>query len=198
MSKHITLSLSLIFLMLSLHGIYIFSKDQKPFEGASVFRGDYTYYVDGAISVTQLNPVVKFNNKHQPIMASRLVEAGSIPFWKSLLAIAYPFPSFKFGYSLTSGVLTGFINKQYFEQIIPRLAFTNLIFNCGILCLILLISKLYSKNYLYALFPATFFIFDTFNIHNSYIYQAHTNSGILFFLLAVFLFCSNATELLSI
>jgi len=106
MNRKITLIVCLVFLCLSLHGIYIFSKDPKPLEGASVFRGDYTYYVDGAISVTQINPVDKFNNKHQPIMASRPVEAGSISFWQSLIAIAYPFPSFKFGYSLTSGILT--------------------------------------------------------------------------------------------
>lgn len=188
MNKKITLILGLVFVMLSLHSIFIFSKDPKPLEGKSVFHGDYTYYVDGAISISQLNPVDKFNNKHQPIMASRPVEADSIPFWKGLLAIAYPFPSFKFGYSLTAGILTGFINNQYFEQIISRLALTNLVFNCGILCLIILITNTITKSHYYSLFPSIFFIFDTYNIHNSYIYQSHTSSGIFFFLLAVFLF----------
>ena len=70
------------------------------------------------------------------------------------------------------------------------MALTNLIFNCGILSLIALISNLYLKNYFYSIFSALFFIFDTFNIHNRYIYQSHTNSGIFFFLLAVFLFCN--------
>ena len=187
-NKNITLILTLVFVLLSLHGVYIFSKDQKPLEGESIFHGDYTYYVDGAISISQLNPVEKFNNKHQPIMASRPVAADSIPIWKSWLAIAYPFPSFKFGYSLTAGILTGLISNEYFEQIISRLAFTNLIFNCGILCLVIQITSIYSKNYLYSLFPSIFFILDTYNLHNSYIYQSHTNSGIFFFLLAVFLF----------
>ena len=64
------MTLALLLLMyFAIHGPFIVSSNAPKLEGPDIFVEDYTYYLDGAVSILQTDPYEKFNNKHQPIMA---------------------------------------------------------------------------------------------------------------------------------
>jgi hypothetical protein len=111
-----------------------------------------------------------------------------MPAGAGMLAAAYPFPSFKFGYSLTAALLTWPLENALFERTVPRLSAVNLFL--GALTLVLIFAILYSMTGTLSI-PASasvFYIFDVYNIHNNYIYQSHTLAGLFYVLLALFLF----------
>lgn len=175
-------------MFLAIHGPFIVSSNAPKLEGPGIFVGDFTYYLDGAISVLQTDPYEKFNNKHQPIMASRPVAPGTLPPHTALVAALYPFPSFKFGYSLTAAALTWPFDQALFERSIPRLSATNLALGAGVLVLIFLTLHALSGNLAVPAAACVFYIFDVFNIHNNYLYQSHTLAGIFYVLLSYFMF----------
>lgn len=151
--------------------------------------GDFTYYLHGALSIYDFTVEKKFNGKHQPIIAqSRDIKADDMPWYAPYVLAIYPYPSFKFGYSLTAAVLTLPFPDSLFEHKIPRLAFVNIVLNAVSACLIFLIVRRLTESSIAAVISALFFIFDVSNTHNSYIYQSHTTSGIFYLLLAFFIF----------
>ena len=178
----------LLILYLGIHGPFLFPKTVGKLEGTDVFIGDFTYYVDGAISIFQTNPYEKFNNKHQPIIPSKPVPPGALPAGSAVVAALYPFPSFKFGYSLTAAAITWPFDHALFERSIPRMAATNDVLGALVLVLIFLTLEVLFGNLIVPSTAVLFYVLDVFNIHNNYSYQSHTLAGLFYTLLAYYLF----------
>jgi len=172
-----------------------FNYDGKgSYEDRAKKVGDFTYYLHGALSIYDFTVEKKFNGKHQPIIAqSRDIKADDMPWYAPYVLAIYPYPSFKFGYSLTAAVLTLPFPDSLFEHKIPRLAFVNIILNAASACLIFLIVRRLTESSVAAVISSLFFIFDVSNTHNSYIYQSHTTSGIFYLLLAFFIFVRSSS-----
>lgn len=150
--------------------------------------GDYVYYLQGALSLYQLNPYEKFNDKLQPIAGSKPVGKTTFNQSQATLALLYPFPSFKFGYSLSIAALTLPLDNQFFQNYLPRLSFSNFIFGIMAFIFILLtLSRCGQNNYVLLLFTALY-ASDIFSINNNYQYQSHTISGIMYVSIAYYLF----------
>lgn len=159
------------------------------YEDRSKKIGDFTYYLHGALSIYDFTVEKKFNGKHQPIIGQkRDIKADDMPWYASYALAIYPYPSFKFGYSLTAAILTLPLPDSIFEQKIPRLTFVNIILNAVSACLIFLIIRGLTGSIAAAVVSSLFFIFDVSNTHNSYLYQSHTTSGIFYLLLAFLIF----------
>lgn len=166
-----------------------YDNNTLSYEDRSKKVGDFTYYLHGALSIYDFSVERKFNGKYQPIIGQkREIKADDMPSYAPYVLAIYPYPSFKFGYSLTAAVLTLPIPDSIFEHKIPRLAFVNIVLNAVSACLIFLIVRRLTESNVAAVISALFFIFDVSNTHNSYIYQSHTASGIFYLLLAFFIF----------
>ncbi len=159
------------------------------YEDRSKKIGDFTYYLHGTLSIYDFTIEKKFNGKHQPIIAQkRDIKADDMPWYAPYVLAIYPYPSFKFGYSLTAAVLTLPLPDSIFEQRIPRLAFVNVVLNAACVFLAFLIVRRLTGSSAAAIVSSLFFIFDVSNTHNSYLYQSHTTSGFFYLLLAFFIF----------
>ncbi|MFY9314146.1 MAG: hypothetical protein WAO95_01145 [Burkholderiales bacterium] len=189
-SRSATLSILLLLtlLFLAVHGPFVRSSSLAALEGSDVIQGDFTYYLEGAISVLQTDPYEKFNGKHQPIMSAKPVPPGALPAYTSLASALYPYPSFKFGYSLTAAALTWPFDQALFQRSIPRLAATNLVLGIAVLMLIFFTIKLHAGSLVIPSAVSLFYIFDVFNLYNNYSYQSHTIAGIFYALLAYYVF----------
>jgi hypothetical protein len=161
------------------------------YEGAGAPQTtDYAYYVNGAISILQFDIEKKFNDKSQPIIQQpprRIVESDMPRYAKYVLAL-YPNSSFKFGTSLTMALLTAPFPTSLFVTQIPRLAFTNVILNFGMVLLVFLSVRRLAGSPWPALMAALFVGLDYSLIHNSYAYQSHTTVGLFYFFVAFYLF----------
>jgi len=158
------------------------------FEDRKLKIGDYTYYLHGALSILDFQIEKKFNDKYQPIMAqARPIRESDMPWFAKYVLIAYPYPSFKFGFSLTAALLTAPFPQSFFMLYIPRLIFANILLSILVLILIYLIVIKLTNSRSSALIASLFFIFDVSNAHNNYNYQSHTICGIFYFLLAFYL-----------
>lgn len=193
------IGLSVIFIAINLQVVFpwhLYSSnnfdDETP-EGA-----DFVYYLDGAKSIAEFHLFKKLNNKKQPIVSARSVNQKDLKSYYDWVAIAYPNPSFKFGYSLISAIITYTIPNIFFEKIIPRLAFANLVFAFTIIILIYYIVYDITKSYMCSFFSVLFQIFDIFNIHNNFSYMSHTSSGLLFSLIASLLILKSNPSSLSL
>lgn len=179
----------LIMLYVVTHGYFVIAKTVSgELEGKQAPHTDATYYLDGALSILQFHAVEKFNDKHQPIMASKPVSASSLPAGSSVVAALYPAPSFKFGYSLTAAALTGWFDSKLFQLFLPRLVVTNMILGGFILVLIFITLNKFFDNIMIPTAACVFYVLDVWNIHNNYAYQSHTISGVFYTLLAYYLF----------
>lgn len=163
--------------------------NRTSFEDRSLKFGDFTYYLHGALSIFDFEIDKKFNDKHYPIIGqTRHINKTDMPWYAKYVLIAYPNPSFKFGYSLTAALMTAPFPDKLFHYHIHRLVFVNIILIILSLALIFLIVKEITDNDIPAVIACLFFIFDVSNAHNSYWYQSHTMSGIFYLLLAYYLF----------
>jgi hypothetical protein len=150
--------------------------------------GDFVYYLEGAQSILEFNAHEKFNNKKQPIIGSAVIKEADLPKFSSEIAILYPNSSFKFGYSLTSAILTGWLPNEVFEYTVPRLAFANIILGIFLIPLIFSIIFKLTNNIASSTFVVLLITLDTFNLNNNLVYQSHTISGIFFAVLAGYIF----------
>ncbi len=91
--------------------------------------------------------------------SSRPVAAGTLPPLTGLVAALYPFPSFKFGYSLTAAALTWPFDQAWFERSIPRMGATNLVLGAAVLLLIFLTLQTLSGNLVVPAAACVFYIF---------------------------------------
>jgi len=179
------------------HG-FIVNKIVPPFEssGARVSfeersgKGpDYIYYLHGALSIYDFDVEKKFNDKAMPIIGQqRRILAEDFPDYARYILALYPYPSFKFGYSLTAAVITLPFPNTLFEKYIPRLIFTNALLGIFVLLLIYFSIKRLTGAVEPAVVACLFYIFDVSNVHNSYSYQSHTLAGIFFVLAAYAVF----------
>ena len=186
MKKNVQL-LVIIVTYILIHLISIFTiAPEKTLDGYNDHYSDSTYYLDGAKSLLQYNYVEKFNNKHQPITKSSPIAKEDMNEYSSLIAALYPFPSFKYGYSLSAALISLPLGNEIFIKYIPRLAYANFVFGLVILVLLYSILKK-SINENAAIITSLFFIFDTFNINNNYAYQSHTICGIMFNAIAYYI-----------
>lgn len=150
--------------------------------------GDYVYYLNGALSLYQLDPYLKFNNKKQPIAGSKPVARDGISNTQAYIAILYPFPSFKFGYSLSIAALSLPFNDHIFQKYLPRLSASNFVFSLIAFTFILLTLRGCTKNIYVSLLFTLIYSTDIFSISNNYQYQSHTISGIMYVAIAYYLF----------
>jgi len=188
----------LFFSPLQIYSLFTLSPSQTLESNKNITGADNVYYLDGALSIIEYNAELKFNNKRQPIFASRQIEKSSFPRFASAAAILYPYSSFKYGYSLSVAVVTAIIPKALFENKIPRLAFSNFIFtliSIIAVCLILdnLSFSLWSK-----LFSVLIVSLDPFLIQTNYVYQSHTVCGLMYLLILMTFFTSNKFDDLSL
>ena len=164
---------------------------KKIFEGPrQTVLGDFAYYVDGTLSLFQVEPVLKFNDKKEPILGkTKVIKEGDFPGWAKYVLLLYPYPSFKFGYSLLVAAVTWPVSDDFFQHRVPRLAFANVIFNSLLAVFIYLSVSFATRTHWIGVLPAALVIFDYSNLHNSYSYMSHTSSGLmlLFAALAIFL-----------
>jgi hypothetical protein len=160
----------------------------KSFDDYHNILGDRTFYLAGAISLYEFDIIKKFNDKPQPIIhPARPIASSDMPWYAKYVLVAYPNPSFKFGYSVIVAALSGLFPSRLFDHIIPRLTFVNLILLFACLPLIYLILKHFIGSTVGALFGCSFFIFDAWLAYNSYLYQSHTIAGIFLVLLAYYI-----------
>jgi hypothetical protein len=162
----------------------------KGFEDRSVFFGaDFTYYLDGALSIFDFGIEKKFNDKRQPILPQeKRILKTDMAWYAPYILVFYPYPSFKFGYSLTAAFMTGFLPDTWFHYYIHRLMLVNFIIIFLNLILIFLIVGRLTNGYIPTVMACLFFIFDISSAYNSYRYQSHTMSGMFYLLLAYYLF----------
>jgi len=191
MNKKVAIILSLCIFIL-IQGYCLLTVSPKhALEGGQAVSGDFQFYLEGAKSIHEFYAIDKFNNKKQPILGSPIVELNQLRKHSSIIAALYPYPSFKFGYSLTAGILTLPIKNDFFKQHIPRLSLVN--FFCSFILLIIVINivnKLYNSSSLIIIFTL-FYSLDIFNISNNYIYQSHTIVGLMYSLAAYLLYINN-------
>ncbi len=163
--------------------------DKTDFEKNRKLKiGDRTYYLHGALSIFDFEIEKKFNNKHMPIMAqTKYVKKNSMPSYAKYFLFFYPYPSFKFGYSLMSALITSFFSKGFIKNHIDRLQLANFIFVFLSSVLIYYLGRRVSQSDILAIIPCLFFLFDVSNTSNAYMYQSHTMSGIFLILTAVFI-----------
>jgi len=193
------IGLSVIFLVVNLQVLFPWHLyNSNNFDDETPEGADFVYYLDGAKSIAEFHLFKKLNNKKQPIVAARSVNKNDLKSYYDWVAIAYPNPSFKFGYSLISAIVTYTIPDIFFEKIIPRLAFANLVFAFAIIILIYYIVYDITKSYMCSFFSVLFQIFDNFNIHNNFAYMSHTSSGLLFSLIASLLILKSNPSSLSL
>jgi len=146
---------------------------------------DYTFYLDGALSLFSESYEEKYNGRKQPLLASKDIKETHFKDKIQNIDALYPYSNFKFGYSLVTAGITKLIPKTVFENKYHRLSFTNLILTVATLCLIIYIFQSIGRN-IYAGILASFLLAsDVFLIHNNYVYQSHTISGIFFVFLGL-------------
>lgn len=189
-----TFKVAAVFLYLISNIQFIFP---HPFIQSSNFEkgmlGDCVSYRDGALSIREFYAIKKFNDKKQPIMGANKTEEKDFAKWASWLAICFPNPSFKFGYSLISAIVTMPIPYIFFEKIAPLLVFANLVL--GLILVIVMYEIIFklTKSADKSFFGSTLFMFDPFFISTNYQYQSHTLSGLLFSCLAFRIFLASNT-----
>ena len=159
----------------------------QDYEGVHRSVGsDVGYYLDGALSILELEPVLKFNNKREPILSkAREIKADDFPSWAKFALALYPYPSFKFGDSLLAALLTLPFPQDLFATRLPRMAFTNYLFNAIIAASIFFFVWSTTGRVWTAMICGAIPTFDYSNIHNSYSYMSHTSGGLALFLLAL-------------
>lgn len=163
------------------------------YEGANQNKlfGDADFYLDGAISVLQFQPILKFNNKREPVFHKwRDVKADDFPSWAAYPLSAYPYPAFKFGYSLMGAVLTVPFPQEIFLNRIPRLTLANLILNSMMSVAIFLFVWFFTRDLWAGLICCLLASLDYSNIYNSYYYMSHTIGGLVLFFSALSLLVS--------
>ena len=149
---------------------------------------DYVYYLNGALSLYQFDPYLKFNDKKQPIAGSKPIAKDDISKAQAYIAILYPFPSFKFGYSLSIAALSLPFGDHFFQKYLPRLSVSNYVFGLIAFIFILLTLRRCTKNIYAPLLFTLIYATDIFSINNNYQYQSHTISGIMYVAIAYYLF----------
>ena len=191
-------SLILIFAIIQAISLYkIAPKDALETGDLSTFQrkdGDFFYYLSGALSLYQLDPFLKFNDKKQPIAASKPIAKDDISKAQAYVAILYPFPSFKFGYSLSIGALTLPFGDHFFQNYLPRLSASNYVFGLIAFIFILLTLRRCTKNIYAPLLFTLIYATDIFSIDNNYRYQSHTISGIMYIAIAYYLFFTESKQ----
>ena len=165
------------------------NKQNRNLESETDIFGDYGYYLSGALSIYEYNDLnIKFNNKKQPITASPKVNFSEKENKYKFVSFLYPYPSFKFGYSLFSAIITWPFDQDIFKFKIYRLAFVNFILGAFILILIFLSLINLNFNNISIYSVCLLYIFDNFNIFNNYQYQSHTLIGLFFAALSYYIF----------
>ena len=189
-SSRSVLKLSALALFMALVGFAVHAPILATKLGVPVpHNSDAAFNLAGAETILEMDLLKKFNLAKYPIIAqARPITEQDMPSYAKYVLAFYPNPSFKFGYSLTAGLLTAPFSDAFFGRWLNKLLFTNLLCTMGMLALIFLIFYHYTGNYLLSLLPPTLVSLDVFLVHNNYTYHSHTLGGLVLFFLAWWLY----------
>jgi len=172
---------------------YASTAKKYDFPGAEqnlkAIHADWKYYLSGALSLSADTKSEKYNDRIDPFKASPLIKEADFSSKNQFIDFLYPYPSFKFGYSILINLISSLKDKTAFETE-SRVNFVNqiIVFLTSI-SLYFLFKSLFQrpgiKTSALSMLGAVFVILDPFFQSTAFSYLSHTMAGILFFSIAL-------------
>ena len=161
---------------------YDFSGTEQNLKGV---HADWKYYLSGALSLSANTKAEKYNDRIDPFAASSLVNEADFSTKNQFIDFLYPYPSFKFGYSILIKLISSLKDETAFETE-SRVNFVNqiIVFLTSVTLYFLfkaLIQRPGIKTSALSFFGVLFIILDSFFQSTAFSYLSHTMAGILFF-----------------